>query len=69
MGKISHHGINIVKKWGSANGRMGELLIQTSENRTREIRGGDRKSKLTEVTLIPALSELGITKRMTNGRD
>jgi N6-adenosine-specific RNA methylase IME4 len=43
--------------------KLGEMLAATSEDRTRETRGGDRKSKSPEVTLKPTLSDLGLTKR------
>jgi hypothetical protein len=43
--------------------KLGEMLLVTAENKTRETRGGDRKSKSPNVTLKPTLEELGITKR------
>ena len=46
-----------------AERKMGEMLAATSEDRTRETRGGNRKSKSSGVTLKPTLSSLGLTKR------
>jgi len=46
-----------------AERKMGEMLAATAEDKSRTVRGGDRKSKSPEVTLKPTLSELGVTKR------
>lgn len=45
-----------------AERRIGELLIQQRESDGRQSRGGDRKSKLHNETLIPTLADLGIEK-------
>ena len=42
---------------------MGEMLATMSEDQTREIRGGDRRSKSPRATLKPTPAALGITKR------
>lgn len=47
-----------------AERRAGELLREAKENGTREKRGGDRKSKSRNVTLI-SLADLGITNRQS----
>ena len=48
-----------------AERRAGELLREAKENGTREKRGGDRKSKSQNGTLIPKLTDLGITKKQS----
>jgi N6-adenosine-specific RNA methylase IME4 len=45
-----------------AERRAGELLIEQAERGERETRGGDRRSKSSEATLIPKLADLRITK-------
>ena len=47
-----------------AERRAGELLKEAKENGTREKRGGDRKSKSRDVTLM-YLADLGITNRQS----
>jgi hypothetical protein len=51
-----------------AERRAGELLAEMGENEQRQRRGGDRKSKLHDETLIepPTLSDLGITKSQSS---
>ena len=46
-----------------AERKMGEMLLATSNDKTRKTRGGDRRSKSPEVTLKPTLTDLGLTKR------
>jgi hypothetical protein len=48
-----------------AERRTGELLKEAKENGTREKRGGDRKSKSQNGTLIPKLTDLCITKKQS----
>ena len=51
-----------------AERRCGEMLKATAKSGERETKGGDRKSKSHDVTLIkPELSELGI-KPMESSR-
>src|SRR5262245_18456402 len=45
-----------------AERRAGELLREMAEQRLRDVKGGDRKSKSQPATLIPKLSDLGVTK-------
>jgi hypothetical protein len=45
-----------------AERRAGELLIEMVERGEREAKGGDRKSKSQPATLIPKLSDLGVSK-------
>jgi hypothetical protein len=42
---------------------MGEMLTSSAEDQSRETRGGDRRSKSPDVTLKPALADIGLTKR------
>ena len=46
---------------------MREMLATMSEDQTREIRGGDRRSKSPRATLKPTPAALGITKRGERG--
>ena len=44
----------------------GELLIEMAERGEREAKGGDRKSKSQPVTLIPKLSDLGVSRMQSS---
>jgi hypothetical protein len=47
-----------------AERRAGQLLAEMAERGERDIRGGDRKSKLKPATLT--LSDLGVTKTQSS---
>ncbi len=50
-----------------AERRLGELLEEQAESRARQTRGGDRKSKSPEATLIvPTLRKLGISRTQSS---
>jgi len=46
--------------------RAGELLAQMAQRGERESKGGDRKSKSQPETLIPKLSDIGVTKTQSS---
>jgi N6-adenosine-specific RNA methylase IME4 len=49
-----------------AERRAGQLLREMAEHGEREVQGGDRRSKSRPVTLIPTLSDLGISKMQSS---
>jgi hypothetical protein len=46
--------------------RAGELLAEMAERGERERTGGDRKSKSQPATMIPKLTDLGVTKSQSS---